>query len=86
MYGHVGVIGITTVDFTWLYWTALLYVDKWLEGSKPFQMVHRVNLPRKTATNIVNQFIHTGRPYTEFCKRQRSSMYTTEIQKQLFKN
>ena len=49
-----------------------LTVDKWLEGSKPFQIVHQFNLPRKTVTNIVNQFVHTGRP--------------TEIQKQLIKN
>ena len=50
-----------------------LIVDKWLEGSKPFQIVHQFNLPSKTETNMVDQFVHTGRPYTEFCDRQRSS-------------
>ena len=50
-----------------------LTVDKWLEGSKPLQIVHQFNLPRKTVTNFVDQFVHTGRPYTEFCERQRSS-------------
>ena len=34
-------------------------VDKWLEGSKPFQVVHQFNLSRKTVTNIVDQFVHT---------------------------
>ena len=48
-------------------------VDKWLECSKPFQIVHEFNLPRKTVTNIVDQFVHTGRAYTEFCEWQRSS-------------
>ena len=54
-------------------------VDKWLEGSKPFQVVHQFNLSRKTVTNIVDQFVHTERSY-------KYSMYTTERQKQFIKN
>ena len=53
--------------------------DKWLEGSKPFQVVHQFNLSKKTVTNIVDQFVHTERSY-------KYSMYTTEIQKQFIKN
>ena len=33
---------------------------EWLEGSKPFQIVHQFNLPRKRVKNIVDQFIPTG--------------------------
>ena len=61
-----------------------LIVDKWLEGSEPFQIVHQFNLPSKTETNIVDQFVHTGRPY--WSAKIKYSMYTTEIQKQFIKN
>ena len=63
-----------------------LTVEKWLERSKPFQIAHQFNLPKKTVANIVDRFVHTSSPYTEFCKQQRPSMYTTEIQKQLIEN
>ena len=42
-------------------------VDKWLEGSKPFQVVHQFNLSRKTVTNIVDEFVHTERPTSTVC-------------------
>ena len=61
-------------------------VEKWLERSKPFQIAYQFNLPKKTVANIVDRFVHTSSPYTEFCKQQRPSMYTTEIQKQLIEN
>ena len=82
-----------------------IIVEKWLEGSKPFQIAQRFNLPRKTVSDIVDRFVHTGsvKPgvggnrlrtartddvvlYTEFCKRQRPSMYAAEVQKQLIEN
>ena len=63
-----------------------LTVEKWLERSKPFQIAHQFNLRKKTVANIVDRFVHTSSPYTEFCKQQRPSMYTTEIQKQLIEN
>ena len=44
-----------------------------VRGFETFQIVQQFNLPRKTVTNIVDQFVHTGRPYTEFCEWQRSS-------------
>ena len=37
-----------------------IMVEKWLEGSKPFEIAQRFNLPRKTASNIVDRFVHTG--------------------------
>lgn len=82
-----------------------IILEKWLEGSKPFQIGLQLNLPRKTVSNIVDRFVRTGsvQPgiggnrlrtartddvvlYTEFCKRQRPSMYATEVQKQLIEN
>ena len=76
-----------------------IIVEKWLEGSKPFQIGLQLNLPRKTVSNIVDRFVRTGsvQPgvggnkirtartddvvlYTEFCKRQRPSVYASEIQ------
>ena len=83
-----------------------IIIEKWLEGSKPFQIAQQFNLPRKTVTNIVDRFVRTAgsiQPgvggnrlrtartddvvlYTEFCKRQRPSMYAKEIQKQLIEN
>ena len=79
--------------------------EKWLEGSKPFQIARQLNLQRKTVANVVDRFVRTGsvQPgvggnrlrtartddvvlYTEFCKRQRPSMYASEIQKQLIEN
>ena len=50
-------------------------VDKWLEGSRPFQIVHQFNLLRRTVTNIVDRFICPGSPYTEFFKQRQPSMY-----------
>ena len=82
-----------------------IILEKWLEGSKPFQIVLQLNLPRKTVSNIVDQFVRTGsvQPgvgenkirtaraddvvlYTEFCKRQRPSVYAAEVQKELIEN
>ena len=37
-----------------------IIVEKWLEGSKPFEIAQRFNLPRKTVSNIVDRFVHTG--------------------------
>ena len=45
---------------------ALLYevrdiiVEKWLEGSKPFQIAKQLNLQRKTVANVVDRFVRTG--------------------------
>lgn len=33
-----------------------IIVEKWLEGSKPFQIAQQLNLPRKTVTNIVDLY------------------------------
>ena len=82
-----------------------IIVEKWLEGSKPFQIGLQLNLPKKTVSNIVDRFVHTGsvQPgvggnkirtartddvvlYTEFCKRQRPSVYAVEVQKGLIEN
>ena len=60
-----------------------IIVDKWLEGSKPFEIAQQFNFPRKTVVNIVQEafnqeLVGTGHEqqermmlYTEFCKRQR---------------
>ena len=37
-----------------------IIVEKWLEGSKPFEITQRLNLPRKKVSNIVDRFVHTG--------------------------
>ena len=82
-----------------------IIVEKWLEGSKPFQIGLQLNLRRKTVSNIVDRFVRTGsvQPgvdgnkirtagtddvvlYTEFCKRQRPSVYAAEVQKELIEN
>ena len=80
-----------------------IIVEKWLEGSKPFQIGLQLNLPRKTVSNIVDRFVRTGsvQPgvggkrttrmddvvlYTEFSKRQRTSVYAAEVQKELIEN
>ena len=82
-----------------------IIVEKWLEGSKPFQIGLQLNLPRKTVSNTVDRFVRTGsvQPgvgenkirtartddvvlYTEFCKRQRPSVYAAEVQKELIEN
>ena len=34
--------------------------------------MHQFHLSRKMVTNIIDQFVHTGRPYREFCEPQRS--------------
>ena len=36
-----------------------IILEKWLEGSKPFQIVLQLNLPRKTVSNIVGRFLRT---------------------------
>ena len=82
-----------------------IIVEKWLEGSKPFQIGLQLNLRRKTVSNIVDRFVRTGsvQPgvggnkirttrmddvvlYTEFSKRQRTSVYAAEVQKELIEN
>ena len=82
-----------------------IIVEKWLEGSKPFQIGLQLNLPRKTISNAVDRFARTGsvQPgvgenkirtartddvvlHTEFCKRQRPSVYAAEVQKELIEN
>ena len=37
-----------------------IILEKWLEGSKPFQIVLQLNLPRKTVSSIVDRFVRTG--------------------------
>lgn len=37
-----------------------IILEKWLEGSKPFQIGLQLNLPRKTVSNIVDRFVRTG--------------------------
>ena len=37
-----------------------IIVEKWLEGSKPFQIGLQLNLRRKTVSNIVARFVRTG--------------------------
>lgn len=73
--------------------------------ARGFQTIRKLNLPRKTVSNIVDRFVRTEsvQPgvggnrlrtartddvvlYTEFCKRQRPSMYATEVQRQLIEN
>ena len=65
----------------------------------------QLNLLRKTISNIIDQFVHTGivQPgvggnkirtartddvvlYTEFCKRQRPSVYAVEVQSTIIWN
>ena len=38
----------------------VIIVEKWLEGSKLFQIGLQLNLPRKTISNIVDRFVRTG--------------------------
>ena len=37
-----------------------IIVEKWLEGSKPFQIARQFNLLRKTVMNIIDRFVRTG--------------------------
>ena len=57
-----------------------------VSDAKPFQIVHRFNLPRKTVTDIVDRFICLRSPYTELGKQRRPSIYAMEIQKHLIEN
>ena len=36
-----------------------IILEKWLEGSKPFEIGLQLNLPRKTVSNIVDRFVRT---------------------------
>ena len=80
-----------------------IIVEKWLEGTKPFQRA-AVKFTEKDSfkycrsvragnvqPGIGGNRLRTTRSdyvvlYTEFCKRQRPSMYAAEVQKRLIEN